>query len=86
MKRFSALVKSMFLLTKRLENTILLTFKWPKLQGKHGILCRTIDQRRISWWCRRVIGCSETFHRKHNLRGCESKAVQNVWIEYFSAN
>jgi hypothetical protein len=29
-----ALIKSVFLLTKCLENTILLTFKLPKLQGK----------------------------------------------------
>jgi len=49
-----ALIKSVFLLTKRLENTILLTFNDLNYKENDGIHGKTIDERRISWWCRRV--------------------------------
>jgi len=43
-----ALIKSVFLLTKRLENTILLTFNDLNYKENDGIHGKTIDERRIS--------------------------------------
>ena len=43
-----ALIKSVFLLTKRLENTILLTFNDLNYKENDGIHGKIIDERRIS--------------------------------------